>query len=379
MRPQSTCIAALAAALLAASGCQMGDAVTPPRAELTSPAASAAAEQPAVPDAGTPTPTAAAPAAAAPVMMRLTEPGCCTDAFWSPDGREVRFVDRPAGVGRAGVYGVDVTSGVRRLVSERVGLFSADGRYLAYLNADYILTIEDTTDGRSWPVFNGARQPIFSPGSRRIAWSKIVPSGAFNNRRTTIYVADLDGANSREVIILRGGSIAGWLDDDRLLLLGRPVDGEQPYPDLFSLSVGDGTRVDLLQNRRIQAVSIAPGGEWVFYAVAFDTVEPGDNGLWLIRSDGSDRRRLDVIGGARWRDGDRLLIIPLEIDVESHRLLQIDAASGAVSALTDPETFAFRVAAGQWSISPTGEHVVFLNAEDQALWVFELPPAEPSE
>ena len=58
----------------------------------------------------------------------------------------------------------------------------------------------------------------------------------------------------------------------------------------------------------------------------------------------------------------------------SHRLVEFDAATGQYTDLTDPEQTPFRVLAADWRVSPTGEHVVFVHAEDQALWVLELPP-----
>ncbi len=318
-------------------------------------------------------PLATASPAFTPTLVRLTDPGCCADPFWSPDGREVRFIHRPPEAEHAAIYGVSVLGGSLRLVSEQVGLFSPDGRYLAYLNGEGVTTIRDTLTGRTWPLYNGARQPIFSPHSRRLAWSEIVPAAIFSNRRVTVYVSDLDGKNQQEVAILRGGGIAGWLDDDRLLLMGRDLTSEQPYPDLFSLSVVDGTRTLLVRNRRLRSVSIAPGGEWVLYAVTFSPEGSEEDGLWVIRADGGERQRLDMVGSAQWRDATRLLIVPFEPGNPSHRLVQFDTATGEITALTDPQTFPFRISAGYWGVSPRGDYVVFLNAQDGALWAFDLP------
>jgi hypothetical protein len=85
------------------------------------------------------------------------------------------------------------------------------------------------------------------------------------------------------------------------------------------------------------------------------------------------QRKLELVGSARWRDANRLVIIPFEMGAASHRLWQYDVQTGASTWLTDPAALPFRVLAGEWSISPTGEHIVFLNAEDQALWLLRLP------
>jgi Tol biopolymer transport system component len=68
-----------------------------------------------------------------------------------------------------------------------------------------------------------------------------------------------------------------------------------------------------------------------------------------------------------------LLVIPLNANAASHRLLEIDVASGAVRALTDPALMPFRVAGGDWSPSPDGNQVVFVSADDHNLWVMDVP------
>ncbi|MEJ2148108.1 MAG: hypothetical protein P8Z40_01370, partial [Chloroflexota bacterium] len=98
-------------------------------------------------------------------------------------------------------------------------------------------------------------------------------------------------------------------------------------PDLalFSLSVTDGSRENLMLNQRSYPVRIAPGGEWVLYTVAFGEGQLSESdGLWVVRSDGSLRFKLETVGSAQWRDSTRLLIIPLELDAPSHQLWQFD-------------------------------------------------------
>ncbi len=312
-----------------------------------------------------------------PTLVPLTDPGCCVGAFWSPDGSEVRFIDRPDATGQTGIYGVDLVSGELRLVSQRVGILSPDGRYLAYLNRDYLTVVVDIGEDRSWIIPNGGREVFFSPSSRWLAWSEVARTGVYGNERTTIYISGIDGRDARELVELNEGRIMGWLDDDRLLLLGREP-GAPMYSGLFSLSVVDGSRVDLVQKQRLSAVRIAPGGEWVSYVAMFSPLGPQEDGLWIVKTnDGAIRHHLPVVGSARWRDVSHLLIIPIEPSAPAHRLIQFDISTGMVDSLTDPSTFPFRVSAGEWSVSPTGDYVVFLSAEDQALWLFDLPPVEP--
>lgn len=315
-----------------------------------------------------------------PELTQLTEPGCCMGAEWTADGRAVRFIDRPESGQSATFYAVDASTGgaPERLV-EWPGIFSPDDRYLALLDPDGMTTIvERQTDAR-WPIRNGGRWVSFSPDSRRLAWSAMMSSGAFSTRQFEVSVADLSGENARVVATLTGGGLAGWLDEDRLLLYGR-MEGMDERT-LMSLSLADGTIVELARGDRIRGVAAAPGGEWVAYTVTFDQDSPEENGLWIARTDGSGQRHhLDVVGGAQWRDAERLLIVPLELDAPGHRLLQADAATGEVVELIDPDVFSFRIFAGEWKVAPTGDRVAFVSAGDQALYAFSLPPLEdPSE
>ncbi len=347
------------------------------------------------PDSG-PAPAATAPASAptllpetastpsdgeafTPTLTRLTEPGCCVGATWSASGDQVLFIDRPQPGAPTGIYGVSAIGGPVTLISERVGTFSPDGRYLLTVNTLRQPVIEKLADGSVAVIRNRGRQVIFSPSSLRLAWSEVDDAPVISNRRVTISVAEIDGADARVVATVVGGGIVGWLDDNHLLLTGREPGSPVQDASLVSLSVVDGARVELARSARVRNALPAPGGAWVFYAIALDPDRPEDNGLWVVSADGSQRRRLEVVGSAQWRDGSHLLVVPLEMGAPAHRLVQIDAATEELTALTDPARFPFRIMAGEWRVSPAGDRVAFLNAEDGALWAFDLPPLEPAD
>jgi hypothetical protein len=115
----------------------------------------------------TPTPTAA------PTPVRLTAGGCCTQPFWSPDSRQVRFIDRPGSGSPVGIWGVsvDAPGDAPVLVTERVEESLARGDYLVEAGGG-TTTIRRLSDGKSWPV-NAARgrNVLLSPDQQRIAWS----------------------------------------------------------------------------------------------------------------------------------------------------------------------------------------------------------------
>jgi hypothetical protein len=52
----------------------------------------------------------------------------------------------------------------------------------------------------------------------------------------------------------------------------------------------------------------------------------------------------------------------------------VAAGDGAARALTDPRFIPFRIAAGDWALSPDGNRIAFVSAADRNLWLIELPP-----
>jgi Tol biopolymer transport system component len=99
------------------------------------------------------------------------------------------------------------------------------------------------------------------------------------------------------------------------------------------------------------------------------------NGLWLARTDGTERRQLDreLFGAYHWRDSARLLIVPLQPDATSHELWEYDIETGGARRITDSERAPFKIANGQWSVSPDGRHVVLVGVGDHNLWLLTLP------
>lgn len=349
-----------------------------PAAEVAAAPSMAPAQIATVPGATPSLATATATVEPAPVLTRLTEPGCCVQPMWSPDGRMVLFIDRPDATAPTGIYGVSVEGGPVQLITERVAKTSPDGRYIVYLNESAQVVVEDLQTGEVWLIPSDRREPHFSPNSQRLVWTAETGSGAFSQRPSIVSVSEVNGQNAREVITVYGGGFVGWLDDDRMLVQGRieESNGVLAEEALYAIDLLSGDMDQLAVSDRLRSVQPAPGGEWVFYAIAFDTDDPTRNGMWVVRADGSERHKLEVVGAAQWQDGSRLLIIPMEPGAPSHRVLRFDAETGEMEAITDPAQTPFRILSGDWQVSPTGEHIVFVSAEDLSLWVMTLPGAD---
>jgi len=312
-----------------------------------------------------------------PAAHQLITGGCCAQPSWSPDGSQVWFIDKPSDTAPVGIWGVTVTSGASgepQFITDRPGFYSRDNSLVAYPE-DGQTYIERVATGERWIAPSEGRAISFSPDGSQIAWQVNFSSFSFDRRTVEVWVAGSgpDANDARRVATFTGGGLSGWFPGDaRLLVTYRESAGADPA--LAVLNIADGTLTALVQSPTLRGGQISPGGAWVAYGVTFSG-DATQDGLWVIRSDGSERRRLDVFGSYRWRTDGELIIVPLEADGQtgSHRFIAVDAATGEIRPLTDPALTPFRIANGDWSLSPDGTRVVFVSAEDRNLWVIELP------
>jgi hypothetical protein len=175
---------------------------------------------------------------------------------------------------------------------------------------------------------------------------------------------------------MTGGGLGAWLPDGSgFLVAGRDeaatAAAGQPRQFLGKLSLEDGTIAPLATAPQFRGTLLSPAGGWVAYSVAFSG-DPAADGLWLLSLADGSQRRLDLYGAYRWRAEGRLLVIPLEPEAGGQRLVEVEAATGAIRPLTDPAVTALRIAAGDWALSPDGRQVAFVNAADRNLWVLTL-------
>ncbi len=321
----------------------------------------------------TPTPESSPNLALLPALRQLTTGGCCTQPFWSPDGQQVLFIDKPASDAVVGIWGVDAaqTDPTPQLVTERIAFYTEDWTYLIDLGEDTTV-IERLADGARWTVPAGGRPVYISPGRKRIAWQVSNGEVPFERRTAQVWVADLDGSNARLVAELPRGSFSGWISDEVLLLSSRASLDSREHV-LYTLSLTSGHTTELARAERLRGGTLSPGGDWLAYVIAMDE-DPAQNGLWLVRTDGSARRRLDreLFGAYRWRDAHRLLIVPLQPEAAFHELWELDAETDETRRLTDPGVAPFKIANGDWAVSPDGRQVAFVESQDRNIWVLRL-------
>jgi Tol biopolymer transport system component len=323
---------------------------------------------PAQPTAGhTPSPALTPTAAIAAVPRQLTQGGCCVQPFWSPDSRQVRYIDRPSSGEPSGIWAVSATGGAPTFVTARLGLYSPDEALVAYPESGQ--TFIERVGGERWQVPTGGRALLFSPDSTQIAWQVASSSVNFDTRKVAIWVAAVDGTGAHKLADLAGGGLNGWFPDGQRLLITERADD---LSQIETISLADGSRTVIASAARFQGIALSPQGGWVAYTVAFSG-DPAQDGLHVVKSDGQASSRLDTFGAFTWRSEGRLLVIPLEPEAASNRLLEYQAENGFARPMTDPALTLFQIASGNWALSPDGRRLAFVSAADHNLWVLDLP------
>lgn len=325
------------------------------------------------PPTATPDPPTATPT---PVLRRLTEPGCCSQPFWSPDSSQVWYIDRPD-ERPAGIWAVPVTGEPSpALAMNRPVFFSPDATYIYYLENGQTV-IERRSDGQRWTPPTQGRPVVFSPDGQSILW-QVSPStqGLFDRQPTEVWMAGLDGSDARRVLTVYGGGVADWFPDGRRLLMTGKRDRNEADRAVFVYDLESDETIELMRGERPRNVDLSPDGNWVVLMNTFSD-DPAQDGIWLIRTDGSARHKLPpaLFGAFAWRDAVHLLVIPMARERGSHVVWEVEVGSGASRRLTDPAVTPISIADGDWRLSPDGRWLAFVASEDWAIWVVSLPSA----
>ncbi len=312
----------------------------------------------------TPTPTPQ------PVLRQLTSNNCCVQPRFSPDGSEIWFLDQPDPEVSAALYGVSLETNETRLVNDRLGIYSPNGNLLAYPERERTY-IQRLSDGETWEVNNGGRQISFSPDGTRTLWLISNSQFNFDSRRTDVYLADLNGQEGQSQLTLIGGRVLAWMPDaSGLLVTNRDIAGGDAYLARYDFETAEFTILG--DAERLRGVSLSPNGEWMTFMVSM-TENPEDDGFWLMRIDGTERRRLPLMGTFQWRNDTELISIPADFDAPAHYLQLYNIETDELRNLTDPTVQPFRIEGGDWQVSQDGQQVVFVSAEDRNIWLLDLP------
>jgi hypothetical protein len=303
-------------------------------------------------------------------LTRVTNSECCVLVGWSADSRSVLVLAQPAPDQVAQVQAIPVAGGKAQVVWKRPASFSPDGSLAIELEGEAV-RVTRRLSGSSWTIANGGRELRFAPDGMRVAW-EVVSSGSTHPdvREHALWVAEVSGAKARRIETTIGGGLVGWAAGGQALIAtGRlEANGQE---GIWSIGL-DGSEPKLIhQAFRPRDPLLSPGGEWLAFHVAF-TGDAGQNGLWILRTDGSGLSKITPFGAYRWRADGRLLLIPLSMD-QAPMLFEVDAAAGRAVQLTDPAQTSLPIANGDWIVSPDGSQLAFVSWADRAVWVLTLP------
>ncbi len=308
-----------------------------------------------------------------PVLTQLTRGGCCVQPFWSPDSERVLYIDRPALELPSGIWGITMLGSEAEFITDRVGLYSDDMRLRAFLQNGQT-KVEHIQSGEQWTIPSEGRAVSFSPDGQWLAWTAGQAGPPFDSAQRDVWVSRINGSEARKLFSVTGGGFAGWFPDGKLLVSDRStLEGSgQVFWIVASQDDQPQKLLEIPADGRIRGLEISPNGRWLAYMHSISSDE-SQNGLWIVNTETGDRRRLNTFGAYQWRDGERLLVIPLNLEETTHRLQQIEASSGEITAITDPSVTPFRIANGDWHVSPNGARIAFVSAGDQNIWVLDLP------
>jgi dipeptidyl aminopeptidase/acylaminoacyl peptidase len=286
------------------------------------------------------------------------------------------FLDKPAPEAPTGIWAVPIDAPLSesQLVTEKLGPFSRNMAYAADLVRGQT-TIERMSDGQRWTINNGGRSVSFSPDATRIVWSVQQESGGFDVRRTELWLANIDGSQPRRIATRFGGGAIAWLPDGKQMLIGGKANRADALSTLSVLSLEDGSLRDIMQFERMRSPLLSRDGRWLAYLIAQARDETQD-GMYVldVQTAGAQPRKIDFFGAYRWRDGNRLLYVPVQAGAPANELWQLDATTGESTQLIAADAGSpFKIGNGDWDVSPDGARIVYLNARDRNIWLAQLP------
>ncbi|UQN09089.1 LysM peptidoglycan-binding domain-containing protein [Deinococcus sp. QL22] len=305
-----------------------------------------------------------------PVAGRVSRAGCCAHPVWTADSAQLLFLDRPAGR-EVGMYSVPADgmepTGLWRLPPT---LLSEGGLYgLQPTGPATAVALQLGAASAGVTVPTSGRDAVWSPGGR-LAWPTY--GAADRNDWTPLTVLTADPfrmeakAASRPLVTVYGGRLVGWLNEDTLLLTGRLARTDARRSVLTVNQATGRTRV-LAQGQLLSGVRPSPDGTQVLFRVTLDAA--GRNGMFVVPTAGGAVWPLPTFGSARWQDNARLLVVPYEPGLASHRLLRVDVMLGQTEDLL---SFSDKIAGDDWQVAPDGTRLAYVSARDRALRVLTL-------
>ena len=251
------------------------------------------------------------------------------DASWSPDGKTIACVVNywQADASYSSIVGVDVTSGAEKSLSRQ--------RWYEVHSLDWL------KDGSGLMI--SARD---KPAANNQVWFLPYPEGEARRITNDLSQYDWLGAAASS-----GSLVAVQTNTNNRIFVGEENQDANDFKEIAS------------EVSSLSPVAWTPDGK-----VVFRSDKSGNSNLWIMNSDGSDRRQLTVnadvldLGLCVSPDGQHIVFASQRSG--KIRIWQVDANGGNLSQLTDGEADAFP------QCSPNGNSIVFQRgiSSEQTLW-----------
>ncbi len=288
----------------------------------------------------------------------------------------MRFIDQPALDQPLGIWGVNVNQfgTTPHFVTALLGTYSPDGQLLAYPDREKgVAVVERLEDGRRWEFNTGANSLYFTPNSQEVLWMQTTSATPWESGENTIWLANADGSNVRQVATLRQAEPMDWLADDELLVVSRK-NGAAGRMLLSRLSLQDGAQTPLTEVFRMQDLLLSPGKNHLVYSSFNPNID--ENGIWLVDLENPEQpaQKLPFFGTYRWRDNRRLIFVPFEPMATQHTFYEYDIFTSRARLLFYGNT-QLLIANNDWQVSPDGSKIVLVAANGTQLngiWILEI-------
>ncbi|GEM49556.1 peptidoglycan DD-metalloendopeptidase family protein [Deinococcus cellulosilyticus] len=294
---------------------------------------------------------------------RITTGGCCVLPVFTPDSRQLMFIDRPSSQSPVGWYGV--RPGQKPQAMLPLGFYSPDLRHQVLPSTPAGTRIKRLTDGKTVTLSGEVGNVLWSPQGSRFVWNESQNTGNFDERQTRIRISAF-GQTPRTLATVYGGGAQGFLDEETLLVLGK-TDPKSDNRTLYTLDLKSGKTRKLETALNIRGVAISPKGSWIAYFLAFN--KDRKNGLFVVNRDG---RKLQVpgFGSYRWRDDDTLLTVPLRDTSGAHTVYRWTVGQKDMKELV---RLSGKISYDQWTISPDGQNLAYVSGKDRNIYGLKLP------
>jgi Tol biopolymer transport system component len=192
-----------------------------------------------------------------------------------------------------------------------------------------------------------------------------------------VWVMEPDGSNPRPVVKMRGvrwhGS-ATWSHDGKWIAFDATTEGFSRAD--VCVYAYDGPQKGTLKNLGPGNCPVfSPDGKTIAFHLAPQNAAAGETGVWLMKPDGSDRRRLCDGDHPKWSpDGKKLLV--MHEQVTPARIDEVTVETGEARRVLDSQYAKIPGAA----YSPDGRKMAFIGYDDPQLSnaelvVMDIPPA----